>query len=270
MHRFDSAGQAMPVPRPLSPRHPGPRPAVDRLLQPLKTTAPPTCVAPNHVKRVEIWRQERGDCLEAPGDGWAVYRRTPPALDWLASSSGTRLKLFTPLSITVGLVLLLFFGRLGNYYYHRFTWCHPLEDPHYDLLIVKKDDNSELAFFRKKTTPDVIDPARMQLDALVKIRKESQKGISYPEHCDQRLKEMGEQLVEIMDVAKLRQIPRQYAKAYEAEVLVGISEIYRSWLAFQDALEANNPQDKERFIQESIKYSKSADLKLAKARARYL
>ena len=265
MHRFDSAGQAVAAARPLSPRHPGPRPAVDRLLQPLKTTTPPG-VTPNIVKRVETWSQERGDSLEATGDGWAAYRRSPPALDWLASSSPQGFKFFTPLSI---LLCLLFFGGLGTYYFRMFTF-RPLEDPHYDLLIVTRDDPSELAFFRKKTTPDIIDPALVQLKALVAMRKESQEGAVYPEHYVQRSKEIGNRLVEIMDVAKLRQIPKQYAKAYEADVLVGISEVYRSRLAFEDALVAPEPQDRERLIKESIKYSKSAELKLRRARSRYI
>lgn len=167
------------------------------------------------------------------------------------------------------LVVVLFFGGIGTYYFKVFRWRH-LEDPHYDLLIVKKDDNAELAFFRKKTTPDVIDPARQQLGILVKLRKESKKGTVVPEDNDQKCKEIGNKLIDVMDVAKLRQIPKQYAKAYEAEVLVGISDIYRSWLAYQDALAAEVPADKERLITESIKYSKSADQKLTTARARYL
>lgn len=271
MDRFDSAGQAMAAARPLSPRHPGPRPAVDRL-QPVRSGtqrvgAP--AVAPYLANRTETWGQEQGDSLEAIGDGWAVYRRTPPVLDWLASSSSSGLKLFTPLSIMLCL-LLLFFGGLGTYYFRTFTRCYRGADPHYDLLIVTKNDPAELAFFRKKTTPDIIDPARQQLDILVKLRKSSDKCTVVPEDNDQTCKEIGNRLIEIMDTAKLRQIPKQYAKNYEAEVLVGISEIYRSWLAYQDAIGADIPADKERFYKESLKYSKSADKKLTTARTRYL
>lgn len=167
------------------------------------------------------------------------------------------------------LFVVLFFGGIGTYYFKVFRW-RDLEDPHRDLLIVKKDDNAELAFFRKKTVPDIIDPAIQVQKRLVSLRKESKKGTVVPENNAQECKEIGNRLIDIMEVAKLRQIPKQYAKKYENDVLVGISELYRSWLAYQEALDNEIPADKTRLIDESIKWSKSANVKLQSGRNMFL
>lgn len=180
-----------------------------------------------------------------------------------------RRKIFGQSFTTCLLIVVIFFGGIGTYYFKVFRW-RDLEDPHRDLLIVKKDDSAELAFFRKKTVPDVVDPAMQTQARLTKLRKDSKKGTVVPDDNAQECKEIGNRLIEIMEVAKLRQIPKQYAKTYENEVLVGISDIYRSWLAYQDALDAETPADKTRLIDESIKYSKSADRHLKTGRNKFL
>jgi hypothetical protein len=154
-------------------------------------------------------------------------------------------------------MVVLFFGGLGAYYFKVFQWRH-LEDPTYDLLVVKKDDSAELAFFRKKTNPDVIDPARQQMDKLIDLRKASKKGTVVPEDFDQDMKEIGKRLVDIMNAGKLRQIPRQYEKQYR-EVLLAIGDVYRAWRDLEAAVYEEIPEEKAKLISSSIKSTQKAD-----------
>lgn len=165
-------------------------------------------------------------------------------------------------------MVVLFFGGLGMYYFKVFQWRH-LEDPKYDLLFVEKTDAAELAFFRKKTVPDFVDPARQQMAALIELRKKTNKGTVEPPEFDQSMAEIGNRLKEIMNGAKLRQIPKQYKKQY-TDILVGISEIYRSWRALQAAIDTEIPAEKEKAIDESIRLTKSATRKLETQRAFFL
>ena len=113
----------------------------------------------------------------------------------------------TPWRIMKALLFLSFWLTLGTYFSMHFPGRR-LEDPKYDLLVVEKTDPSELAFFRKKTVPEFIDPAQVQLDKLVKLRKASEKGTVVPESSVRQMKEIGSNLLEIMNGAKLRQIPQ--------------------------------------------------------------
>lgn len=147
------------------------------------------------------------------------------------------------------LVVVLFFGGLGTYYFKVFRWRH-LEDPKYDLLIVEKTDSAEIAFFRVKTVPTHLDPAAQQLTKLKDLRKKTKKGTVKPDNFDQSMKEIGTRLIEIMNDAKLRQIPKQYEKRY-TEILVGISEIYRGWRSLQESVSETEPVLKEKAFKES-------------------
>ena len=165
-------------------------------------------------------------------------------------------------------MVVVFFGGIGTYYFKVFQWRH-LEDPYFDLLFVEKDNSAELAFFRKKTVPDFVDPAIMQMDRLVKLRKSTKKGTVVPENYEQDCKEVANKLREIMNGAKLRQIPKKYAKEYKG-ALLGISQIYRSLRSFEDAMAQDIPADKERALKESIEYSTKAKNNLQKARRFFL
>lgn len=153
-------------------------------------------------------------------------------------------------------MVVLFFGGIGTYYFKVFRWRH-LENPKYDLLIVKKDDPAELAFFRKKTVPDFVDPARQQMDKLKKLRKATNGGTVVPDNFDQDMTELGNRLLDIMDGAKLRQIPTKYQKQY-TDVLVAISEVYRGWRELQAAMDTEIPPDKKQAIGKSIEHTKLA------------
>ncbi len=165
-------------------------------------------------------------------------------------------------------MVVLFFGGIGTYYFKVFRWRH-LEDPKYDLLIVDKTDPAELAFFRKKTVPDFVDPAKQQLTKLKDLRKATKGGTVVPDDFDQDMTEIGNRLIEVMEGAKLRQIPKQYQKKYE-EVLMGIGDIYRSWRSLQEAMDTDIPQDKKRAIEQSIEASKKATKRLDTQRSFFL
>lgn len=165
-------------------------------------------------------------------------------------------------------MVVLFFGGIGTYYFKVFRWRH-LENPKYDLLVVKKDDPAELAFFRKKSVPEYIDPVNQQLDKLKTLRKATKGGTVVPEEFDQDMTEIGNRLIEIMEGAKLRQIPKQYQKRYE-EVLMGIGDIYQSWRSLQEAMDTDIPPEKKKAIDQSIKFSQSATKRLRTQREFFL
>ncbi len=154
------------------------------------------------------------------------------------------------------LMVVLFFGGIGTYYFKIFQWRH-LENPLSDLLIVKGKHVAEVTNFRNRTTPEVIDPALQQLDRLVELRKSTKAATQLPEDYKQTCTEIANSLLSIMEVAKQRQIPEQHAKKYD-QVLLGISEIYKSLRAFEEAAASDIPADKERAVTNSIKLSKSA------------
>jgi hypothetical protein len=153
-------------------------------------------------------------------------------------------------------MVVLFFGGIGMYYFKVFQW-RDLEDPHYDLTIVKKE-GPELAFFRTRTVPDVVDPAKQQMDKLIKLRKETDGGTIKPDGFDQSMKEIGNRLIEIMKQGKLRQIPKQYEKEYK-DVLTMIGEIYRSWRELEAAVSTDIPTEKEAHMKKSIEHTKKAN-----------
>lgn len=162
------------------------------------------------------------------------------------------------------LAVVLVFGGLGAYYFKVFQWRH-LEDPHYDLLIVKKDDPAQLADFRRSTVPKYVDPAIQQLNKVTKLRKASKRGTVVPEEYNQSCKEILESLRSIMNDAKLRQIPKVYEKEYK-KILKGISDAYKSLVALQEGVGNEIKADRDRAIDSSIKYSNAANKNLQAGR----
>lgn len=179
-----------------------------------------------------------------------------------------RRSLFGQSFTTCLLVVVLFFGGLGTYYFKVFRWRH-LESPTHDLLLVEKNDNAELAFFRKRTVPDIIDPTMQQLAKLKDLRKASKGGTVTPDNFDQSMKEIGTRLIELMNVAKLRQIPKRYQKQYN-DVLVGVSEVYRSWRSLEEAMGETEPSLRKKSFDESINWTRKAEQKFKKQRSFFL
>ncbi len=181
------------------------------------------------------------------------------------ASSFLRRKLVLGQSFTTCLLfVVLVFGGLGAYYFKVFQWRH-LEDPYYDLLLVKKDDPAQLADFRRATVPKYVDPALQQLTRVIKLRKETKRGTVVPEEYNQLIKEILESLRSIMNDAKLRQIPTVYQKEYK-KVLKGISDTYKSVVALQEGVGNEIKADRDRAIDSSIKYSNAASKNLKAGR----
>lgn len=162
-------------------------------------------------------------------------------------------------------MVVVFFGGIGTYYFKVFQWRH-LEEPLYDLLIVKNDDAATLNDFRKFTVTTVVDPARRQHDRLVKLRKSTNAATETPEEYAQSCKEIANSLRDLMNTAKLRRIPKQYEKKYH-HVLNGLSETYKSLRALEAAMGEDLPDAKKRELENSIKLSKSASKNLSAARS---
>jgi DNA-binding ferritin-like protein (Dps family) len=106
--------------------------------------------------------------------------------------------------------------------------------------------------------PDYVDPAIQQQTRLKDLRKSTKRGTVRPENFEQDMKEIGNRLMEIMNGAKLRQIPKAYEKQYK-DMLSAITETYRSWRDLDDAMATDIPTEKEALIKSSIEHSKKAD-----------
>lgn len=199
---------------------------------------------------------------------WVAYRggddlRPRPSLTEPRPSNWSVVSLLR-FSFKLSLLPLLFFGLLGTYYFRCTTW-NIREDPHYDLLVVDRNEPAELAFFRKRTVADHMEPAMMQLEALVKLRKSSKKCTVIPVNYQAQCEEIADALREIMNSAKLRQIPRSYLREYKG-TLLGISQSYRSLRSFEDAMSSRTSADRERALKESIEFSTKAKNNLQKSR----
>lgn len=157
-------------------------------------------------------------------------------------------------------MVVVFFGGLGTYYFKVFQWRH-LEDPLYDIQIVANDDPAALADFRRFTVPNIVDPTMQQLSKLVKLRKATNAATQKTEDFEQTCKEITNSLRELMNTAKLRRIPKQYQKKYDP-VLIGISEVYKSVRALENAVGEDLPDAKKRYLEESIKLTTSAKSRL--------
>lgn len=162
------------------------------------------------------------------------------------------------------LMVVLFFGGIGAYYFKVFQW-RDLEDPLANLTIVKKDDPAEIAFFKKKTVPDMIDPALMQYRRLLKIRKETKKGTVTPPDFDQDCTEIANRLRDVMNTAKLRQIPTVYEKPYQG-VLLGLTDVYHSLRSLQEAVNSDESIVKQKAYEEAVNLSRKGNERLSKAR----
>ena len=182
----------------------------------------------------------------------------------MLSSSANRRSQLGQSFTTCLLMVIVFFGGIGTYYFKVFQWRH-LEEPLKDLQLVKNNDPVGLTDFRKFTIPKIVDPALIQLTKLVDLRKSTNAASAVPEGFDQTCKEISNSLRQIMNTAKLRLIPKTYEKQYN-KVLLGISEIYKSLRALENAVAEDLPDAKKRYLQESIDLTKSAKANLGVGR----
>ncbi len=166
------------------------------------------------------------------------------------------------------LAVVVFFGGIGYYYFNVFRWRH-LEDPMMDRTIVeiKERDSAVLYPFRKRTVADIIDPTSGELARIKDFRKSTKKGKNIPEDWDQETTEVLNRLLEIMEQAKLRRIPKRYSKDYD-EVLWGIHHTYLSIRAFRAYCDTSPEQTDVRKVKYKECYDqyKKATRKLRKAR----
>lgn len=165
-------------------------------------------------------------------------------------------------------MVVLFFGGIGFYYFKVYQW-QDLENPRADLQVVKNDDTASLADFRRFTVPNIVDPALHEMSKLVTLRKSTNAATVTPEEFDQNCKEIANKLRDLMGTAKLRRIPKQYEKRYNA-VVDGLSEIYRSLRKLEEAMGEDIPDAKRRALDESIKLTNSAKKNLNSAREVFL
>lgn len=174
----------------------------------------------------------------------------------------------TPFRILVVLTGLAFFSLLGSYYFHQFSGCRRLNDPLADLMIVKTTDPTVIADFRARTLERYIGPTQEISRLLIALRQESKVGAVVPENFEQRREHLANGLQGLMEQAKRVTIPKSESKKY-VQVLLAIAENYRSLRAFEEAMAATIPADRERAIATSIMSSKSSRTRLRQVEAHF-
>lgn len=166
------------------------------------------------------------------------------------------------------MMVVLFFGGIGFYYFKIYQW-QDLENPRADLQIVKNDDTASLADFRRFTVPNIVDPALQEMAKVVKLRKATNAATVTPDDFEQSCKEIANKLRDIMGVAKLRRIPKGYEKRYN-DVVDGLSETYKALRKLEEAMGEDIPDAKRRALEDSIKLTSAAKKKLGLARDFFL
>lgn len=162
--------------------------------------------------------------------------------------------------------LLAGFIALPPYFYYKYVFqCHVLEEPTYELLVVRKDDPAEIAFFRKKTTPEYIDPALEALLEIARLQQSLTKGDINSKDCSARCRQIRSRLSDIMDAAKLRQIPSPLESRYLV-VLRGIGEAYYSCEALDSASTCSDPETRASHLHRSIYLAQASRRKLSAKR----
>ena len=170
------------------------------------------------------------------------------------------------------LSVVIFFGSIGFYYFNYYRWGK-LEEPLAGLEIAKVRDPAIKAQFKKRAVSDIIDPGLHMVKRLSQIRKDAKKGApAYPE-MEQEITEVKIRLLEIMDTAKLRLIPKVHAKQFKW-ALQGLGQAYQSTLVLEEYLEEESEEQRKKILNQSRllssgKTKKSAKTLFNRARAYY-
>lgn len=214
------------------------------------------------VRSVEVFdmaapskRSDSCDCdlCDSAAQGWEEK------LNWRSQGSFD----LAPVKRLIGCAtLILSFLLVLGWYDSHFFRIRVVEDPLEDQRIVETTDPYEIAFFRRKTVPEVVDPALHELALLKNLRKETLQGTVKPPDYARRRQAILEKLIDIMDVAKLRVIPKVDARKYES-VLYGVGEAYQSAQALGEALDPERSlEDRQRAHLASQNLSKQAKVHL--------
>ncbi len=177
-----------------------------------------------------------------------------------------RLWSITPFRILVLLSGLGVWTLIGYYYFNSFT-IRTLDDPLYDLVVIKADDPRILADFRRTALTEYLGPTTELNARMVALRKESQACTIVPTDASRRCKALADELRSLMKKAKRERVPQVNAKVY-AKLLIAISETYRSLRAFETALAENDPDKRRRELERSIILTRSAKANLDRVRGR--
>lgn len=154
------------------------------------------------------------------------------------------------------LAFVVVFGGLGLYYFNYYQW-HELEEPLADLVFVEDVSSTQLNNFRKKALASVCDAALLDIERLKILQKSTKKGTSKNDGFDQDCKELKNRLRDVMAEARLKRIPKRFEDRY-SDALMGIHYNYKSLLALQAAVQADNKAQRVSFYRESMKFADKA------------
>lgn len=151
------------------------------------------------------------------------------------------------------LAVVIFFGSIGFYYFNYFRW-RGLEQPLENLEIVVERDTATKVQFTVRAVTDIIDPGLAMVGKLSQIRKDTKGGQpAYPDMA-QEIKEVKIRLLEIMDTAKLRRIPKSHAKHFKY-ALSGLGQVYQACLVLEEYPDEDSEEKRKKLLAESFKLS---------------
>lgn len=162
------------------------------------------------------------------------------------------------------LTVVVVFGGIGFYYFNYFQWRF-FEDPTKGLTYAKVDA-AGVNDFRKRAVADLLDPTRQQFERIKKMRLDTKKGTEkYPEF-DQHVKEVRNRLLAIINEGRLRRVPTQFKKNYDA-AMNSLKDAFESINELRDSFEASTPAEREKLYESSFQKWKKGMAKVERSRA---
>jgi hypothetical protein len=215
-------------------------------------------------------RAKQENLYAAREDSWREYRKGSilPGRQlqspWTSAPSSDTVS-FRTLALSLAVLLI---GPVVCFQFYAATIWHGrrMENPLYDLRIVDTSDPTVLSAFCQKAADDLIPPALQELDRLARVRKSTRRGTFRSEEYGIYRADDGRTLKALMHDAKTVSIPKVLETHYN-DVLIGVSETYRSWESLEKAMTTQDPAERERGFDQSVEYSKRARKHLETQRA---
>lgn len=181
--------------------------------------------------------------LSAPRNEWQVRAS-------LTQPSG---RLLTPRRLFI--LLFLLFTVSGAYVKHTCSF-RDLQGPYADLDIVPVEEGG-LQQFADDVRSTVILPALELGQELVNLRTQCAVGRTYPYNFERRAEALADDLAELMEVARAKQVPEPMAQRYTL-ILEGIRHLSGSLRALQESRQTYLAADRDRCFLDSISASQRA------------
>lgn len=180
-----------------------------------------------------------------------------------ASTKSRRRVSITPLRLLVATLLVA--ACAGCYYSWMYPW-RTLEDSHFRL--VEEANPATLSEFQESTTTDILVPAIEELEAVGRLRRESNQATIKPFAYEQQATTRSARVKQLLELAKKREVPRVYRTEYHFLVR-GLRDCQLAIESLDTALNSYSARTRKRNLRKSIEFSKKAEKQLLVSRSTF-